>query len=100
MSDLLELADRVRAGEVKLNQEIKRALGLTTTETLGMGWLYNTPWLTLDGAKKLHDAILPGSSFVDFLFGVLAGMTLEDKDEDIPRFVVAAILRAKAQDDD
>lgn len=60
MADLLELAKRVEDGDVSadlaLIDEIANALGVC-----GEGFVSDAlEWQKIDGAKALHDAVLPG----------------------------------------
>lgn len=56
---LLTLADRVEAGEQSFGWgNIEKAFGIR-----GYGQILNSAIKSLDAAKKLHDAVLPGAQF-------------------------------------
>jgi hypothetical protein len=94
--ELLKLADRVEAGEVT-SEDFFMQFGVSTW----MNW--NEALTSLDAAKALHDAVLPGWSwninddFSATLFDINS-IAARGEGKNPAAAWVAAILRAKAEE--
>lgn len=103
MTDLIKLAERVEAEDTLTYSDVLTPLGIDWA-----AWAENknSPVISLDAAKALHDAVLPG-----WLYGIVqkpnwceVGVYKDNGYTDIQRGQsptpaaawVAAILRAKA----